>query len=458
MVHFAKKIFRLRDCRKRLPLKRPVRPCLNYSMKRCSGACGGKISREAYNENIQMLIKFLQGKRKDLIASLNEQMEQASALLEFEQAALLRDQIRLIKDASRLQQVDLRLPESDADVFGWYATEKYVCLTVLAFREGLLLGKEHFIVNKQQWDFEESNLDSLVVRYYLRTSREPPSELILPQSLPIEKEMLSTWLGEHFKRPIGIVIPQRGIKLHLIDLAQKNGKLYLEIHRPMQAIESVQALKKVCCLPNMPSRIEAFDISNMGSSFAVAGMISFRDGVPDKSNYRRYKIKSVENQNDFAMMIEAVKRRLDRLRRENKPFPDLLLIDGGKGQLSAVLKPLYEFENPPMVISLAKKEEILYSPYCNNPVRLPQNHSARKLAERIRDEVHRYTVTYHRKLRGKQFKGSSLESLEGIGPGKAKLLLRRFGSIARLKEAPVGEIAQVKGFSEESAQKLKSML
>ncbi|MBD3322510.1 MAG: excinuclease ABC subunit UvrC [Chitinivibrionales bacterium] len=458
LMHFAKKIFRLRDCNKKLPLNRQVRPCLNYSIGRCSGACAGKISRESYRNTVTMLADFLQGKRKDLLAMLQEQMEKAASRHEYELAAQLRDQIHLIKDASKLQQADLRLPGSDCDIFGSYNTDKHVCLTVLSFREGLLVGKQHFTVQKEVWDFESSSRDSLIVRYYLRTYKTPPTELILSRSIQVDKTMLECWLKNRFHKHVTITLPHKGKKQHLINLAEKNGALYLNIHRPVQAIENVHALQQACRLPMLPRVIEAFDISNLGGSFAVAGMVCFRDGVADKSGYRRYKIKTVDGQNDFAMLIEAVTRRLDRLQRDGKPFPDLLLIDGGKGQLNAARSPLSKFESPPMVIALAKKEEILFSPYTETPVQLPPAGSARKLAEQIRDEVHRYTVAYHRKLRGRQFRRSSLQSIEGIGRHKAQRLLRHFGSVRKVKEASVEEIAEVKGFSPASAKKLMNLL
>jgi excinuclease ABC subunit C len=223
---------------------------------------------------------------------------------------------------------------------------------------------------------------------------------------------------------------------------------------PPSASEDIADLQKVLHLPRLPETIEAFDISNLGESFTVAGMVQFKDGIPNKSGYRRYKIKSVEGQNDFAMMMEVVSRRLNRLKEENKPFPDLLLIDGGKGQLNAAFHVLQQFDNPPLIASLAKKEELLFSPCNPEPVRLPETHPARRLVERIRDEVHRYAITYHRKLRGKQFGRSKLEDLQGIGKVKARLLLKKFGSIKRIKEAGAEQIAQVPGFSKESAENL----
>jgi excinuclease ABC subunit C len=321
----AKKIFRLCDCSQALPSGKKRRPCINYAMDRCSGACAGKITPLAYREQICRLLRFLSGRRTGLLAFLDSRMKRASADLRYEEAAALRDQIRLIRGAPLLRPARKKLP------------------------------------------------------------------------------------GE--------------------------GK------------KGCAELQQVLRLPKPPETIEAFDISNLGASFCVAGMVRFTKGVPDKSGYRRFKIKTVPGQNDFAMIMEAVTRRLTRLQSEKKPFPDLLLIDGGNGQLSAALGALRRFGAPPPLAAIAKREEILYSPGRWEGVRLPAAHPARRLAERVRDEAHRFAVGYHRALRGKQFSRSSLEDLPGIGPKKAKLLLKTFGSLKRIKETAPEEIAKVKGFT-----------
>jgi excinuclease ABC subunit C len=324
----AKKAFRLCDCAQPLPSGKKIRPCINYAMERCSGACAGKITPQAYREQIGLLLRFLSGRRTGLLAFLDYRMKKASVELRYEEAASIRDQVRLIREASR-----------------FYHAGKKSSADIIACAE----------------------------------------------------------------------------------------------------------LQKVLLLPRPPETIEAFDISNIGGSFCVAGMVRFTNGVPDKSGYRRFKIKTVSGQNDFAMIMEAVSRRLTRLRSEQKPFPDLLLIDGGKGQLSAAVNALTAFTNPPQIAALAKKEELLFSPEIENPIRLPASHPARRLVERIRDEAHRFAVSYHRSLRGKQFTRSGLEDLPGIGPAKAKLLLKTFGSMKRIIEAAPEEIAKVKGFNLKSA-------
>lgn len=458
MVAFAKRIFKLRDCNLALPLNREVRPCINYSMKRCCGACANKIPQDEYRANVNDLIRFLSGKRNDLIRELQGRMEQASNALRFEEAAVFRDQIQLIRDASRLQQVDLKLSDDNCDVFGLIEGDRNICLAVLHFRDGLLMASRHFLFKRTTWDLSESNHDNIFLQFYLSHDEEPPSEILIPEKTGFNPETLQQWLNQQFTKKIEVTIPQKGTKKLLVSMAEKNASLYLAQKIPPSALEDISDLQKVLSLPRLPETIEAFDISNLGESFTVAGMVQFKDGMPNKSGYRRYKIQSVEGQNDFAMMMEVVSRRLRRLRDENTPFPDLLLIDGGKGQLNAACEALKAFENPPLIASLAKKEEILFSPCLDAPVRLPPTHPARKLVERIRDEVHRYAITYHRKIRGKQFKRTQLEDIQGIGKKKAELLLKAFGSVQRLKEANVEQIAQIEGFSKDSARKLKEAL
>ncbi len=456
LVIFAKKIFKLRDCSHTLPLAKPLRPCINYSMGRCSGACGNKITEKAYQHNIDRVVSFLTGKRKDLIALLSQEMQNAAATLDFEAAATIRDQIALIDKASHLQRVDLRVPDTECDVFGVWIDGTRVCLAILSFREGLLIDKRTFIFKKDSWDATQAHHDALVVLFYAEQLSSPPSEILLDLD-GFDATILTQW-AKNLSPKVDITIPQKGIKRQMVEMAIKNAKLHLMQIAPHDASEDVNMLQTALLLPQRPTTIEAFDISNLGADFAVAAMVSFKEGVADKNNYRRYKIKTVEGQNDFAMLMESVTRRLTRLYAEQKPFPDLLLIDGGKGQLHAAMEPLARFEHPPMIISLAKKEEIVFTPFANDPIALPENHPARKLLQRIRDEVHRSAITYHRKLRGKRFKGSALERIPGIGHAKAIVLLTAFGSLEKLIEASPEEISKVKGFSLISAANLLAAL
>jgi excinuclease ABC subunit C len=282
-----------------------------------------------------------------------------------------------------------------------------------------------------------------------------PRDVMLPADCGFNRELLEKWFRDAGGRPVNVEIPSRGSKKDLIEMAEQNARLYLIQKQPPDHCKDLQDLQRALCLPRFPGTIEAFDISNLGKSFAVAAMVRFVDGAADKSGYRKYKIRSVNGQNDFAMLIEAVERRLTRLDNEKKPFPDMFLVDGGKGQLHAVQKPLSRFVNAPMIVSLAKEEEVLFSPYLENPVSLPSTHPARKLVQRIRDEVHRFAITYHRTLRDRQFRRSALEDIPGIGTSLSRRLLKQFGSFSRIKQASVEELSLVKGIPREKAIAIK---
>ncbi|MCU0608495.1 MAG: excinuclease ABC subunit UvrC [Chitinispirillaceae bacterium] len=459
LVGFAKRIFKLCDCSaSHRPVAKRNRPCINYEMKRCSGACAGMITAEAYRAQIDNLLLFLSGKRNSLLHDLETRMHQESEQLHFEEAAFLRDQISLIRDAGRLQHVDLKLPDVNCDVFGVCEGDRHVCMVVLQFREGLLLSTVPYIFSRALWTMPETTHDSVVLQFYLQGNRLPPEEIFLSDNSGFDADTLTRLINERFGAGHSIRHPQKGSKLSLVDMAEKNAKLHLIQKIPPSGIEDCADLQKVLNLETIPAIIEAFDISNLGESFCVAGMVRFKNGAPDKSGYRRFKIKTVEGQNDFAMLLEAVSRRLTRLQNENSPFPDLILIDGGLGQLHAAMQALSRFENPPAIVSLAKQEELIFSPLMEQPVRLDANHPARRLVERIRDEVHRYAITYHRKMRGKQFSRSKLEDLPGIGPMTAKILLKKFGSMKRLVDAAPEQIAETRGFSLDKAVRLKEAL
>jgi excinuclease ABC subunit C len=385
---------------------------------------------------------------------MEQQMQAAADALLFEEAAHIRDQIKLLNDASRLQKVDLSASDISCDVFGIYKGDRSLCLAVLHFREGLLLSMRRFVLDIQAWQFDAAAHEDVVLQFYNNSQQEIPPEICIPFGEGFNAELIEQWFLRQYSKKIRVTLPQKGVKQQLVAMAEKNARLHLMQKMPIYGNEDTEELQMLLKLPRLPEVIEAFDISNIGSAFSVAGMVHFKNGIPDKSNFRRYKIKTVTGQNDFAMMMEVVTRRLERLEKEKKPFADCLLIDGGPGQLHAAQEAIQKFAHPPMVISLAKREELLYSPYCSEPVRLPATHPVRKLVERIRDEVHRWAISYHRNLRGRQFTATRLNSIPGIGSKKALELLRTFGSVSGIRQASAEEIAKVKGFSVTSAKKL----
>jgi len=458
LIAFARRIFKTRDCKRSLPLIKNIRPCVNYSIGRCSGACAGLIPQQQYRRTIDMLVQFLRGRRKECIQEMQRRMREASDALRFEEAGLLRDQLRLIQDASRLQKVDLAAPDFDGDVCGIYKGDRSLCLAMLHFREGLLISARQFIISNQVWEMASPGREIVLLQYYLDSQQEAPEQLCVAGGEGFDVRLMEQWFLQQYGATVRVTVPQRGVKRQLVEMAIKNARLYLMQKLPASTIDDIQDLQTLLGLPRLPRVIEAFDISNIGSAFSVAGMVQFRDGALDKSNYRRYKITTVSGQNDFAMMMEAVTRRLTRQSSEGKPFADCLLIDGGLGQLHAAMEALRRFSDPPPVIALAKKEELLYSSHKRQPVRLPATHPVRKLAERIRDEVHRWSIAYHRHLRGRHITATLLRSLPGIGPKKALVLLRAFGSVSGIRAATVESIAGVEGFSTDAARKLLEQL
>ncbi len=454
LVKHARTIFKIRDCKRSLPLKQPARPCINFSIGQCCGACAGKISEADYDRNIDLLLRFLKGRRGECLRQLQDEMHRASADLRFEDAARLRDRIRLIEEASKLQKVDLTTPEADCDAVGVFRGDRSLCLVILQFREGLLMSARHFLIGSQAWDIAEPGRESILLQFYMDERNEAPPEICIPDNLGLSAPLLEQWFAKQCGKTVKVIVPQKGDKRQLVEMANKNARLYLMQKLPSHPSEDCADLQALMHLPAFPKVIEAFDISNIGGSFAVAGMARFVDGYPDKTGYRRYTIKSVIGQNDFAMMMEAVSRRLSRLKKEGRPFADCLLIDGGLGQLNAACAVARRFSEELPVISIAKKEELLYSPFINEAVRLPAGNPALKLVQRIRDEAHRFAVTFHRSLRGRQFKTTLLRAIPGIGPKKTIRLLRAFGSLSGILEATAEDIAKVEGFSLTSATKL----
>ncbi len=458
LIHFAKRIFQIRDCNRDLPLKKPSRPCVNFGIGRCSGACAAKISQDEYRANVDMLVRFLMGRRKDVVRELEARMEAAAAATRFEEAALMRDQIRLIGDASQAQKVDLAALDEDCDVFGVFKGDRSLCLAALCVREGLLMSARRFAFDKASWEAQGAGMETLLMQFYLDAGEQPPPEVLVSQEAGIDPALLEQAFLSQFGRAVNVAVPQKGAKRGLADMAVKNARLYLMQKLPPNALDDLTELQTILHLPRFPHVIEAFDISNMGETNAVAGMVRFVEGEADKSGYRRYKIKTVTGQNDFAMLMEAVTRRLSRQDEESRQFADLYLIDGGLGQLHAAMEAMGKFENPPMAIALAKREELIYSPYGKEPVRLPSTHPVRKFLERIRDEVHRFAIAYHRTLRGHRLAVSALQSVPGMGKKRVVLLLRHFGSLSAARKASVEEIAKVKGIPATLAQEIKKFL
>ncbi len=447
-VTSLRKLLKIRSCTFKLDKNSEMRECIDFSMGLCSGPCNKNISKESYDENITIAKQFFMGKRREIVEQLEDRMRKSSAELKFEEAARFRDQLVDIKKLIIRQGVDLRKPYLNCDVFALFIGAKYAALTMLTVRSGVIINQNSRVVR----GFVESRESPgvLILDHYTKSADDLPNEVILAQSFEDDAPLIEQWFSDKGEK-LTVTVPQIGDKQKLTERAEKSGRLFLSQKYLTDGPQLLEELATACSLPKVPSTVEAFDISNLGDKFTVAGMVHFCDGSPVKQNYRRFKIKGVSGQNDFAMMMEAITRRLSRLENENKPFPDLLLIDGGKGQLSSAAKAISHFANPPMLLSLAKKEELLISPYCEDPVQLGEGHPVRRLMERIRDEVHRFAITYHRKLRGRQFNKSILEDIKGIGPKKVKNLLTTYESAEIISQKSVEELMKVDGISEKDA-------
>lgn len=464
-LSFLKKHFPLRTCRKKLDGERRDRPCLNYHIKRCLAPCAGKVSEEDYQKIVEAACKVLEGKDEEVMADLERQMKEAAAKLDFEQAAILRDRIADLKAVTEKQKVEAA-DDIDRDVVGMACKDDLCCLQVFLFRGGKLIGRQHFLVplEKQLAETHEEILAAFLKQYYSKTHTFP-KEILLPARVD-EEELLARWLEELGGRKVYLRLPQRGEKKKLLDLANRNAEYALnEAILQRQRDEegprlALQQLAEVLGLDEPPARIEAYDISNLQGTDPVAAMVVFENGLPAKEEYRRFKMKS-QGPNDYAMMAEVITRRFKRGLLEQEEgggkfarFPDLVLIDGGAGQLNAALEAMRKLGVQLPAVGLAEREEELYQEGKKEPLALPDESQALQLLRRIRDEAHRFAVTFHRSLRQKRTAGSILDEIEGVGPARRKALIRHFGSARAVSAAALEELEKVPGISPKLAQRI----
>ena len=430
----------IRRCRKKLPCP----PCLNYHIKQCIGPCIGAATKEEYLGIIRNVSDLLRGRSSKLIQSLTHEMELLSKDQEYEKAARIRDQIDALRELSEKQRVNVHgIKEQDVIAFA-IAGEK-AALQVFHVSEGKLRGRDKFTLSTAGSDAEEM-LSSFIKQYYLDII--PPQELIIPDE--ITDGSISLWLADKGSR---LKTPKNAVEKGLMNFAQENARMLLGqelLHEGKT--EALLVLQKALDLTGTPSIIEAFDISNISGTDATGSLVVFVNGKPFKNNYRRFKIKTVEGPDDFAMMGEVVGRAYTRRKEEGKKMPDLILIDGGKGQLGAALAAIRDLGLNINVVALAKEFEHIFLPDREYPVVLPKDSPALKLLQSIRDEAHRFALGYHRKLRGKRVTRSELDVIPGIGIKKKLALLRYFGSVEKLRVADVEEILKVHGIRKKDAE------
>ena len=462
LIKTFKGAFQIRNCNLDITpesiAKKKHKICLDYHIGLCGGPCEGMVDAEDYRHNVRRLLSLVKGNVSAVVKELKSDMERASEELRFEEAAVFRDRLKVVEEFAARQTI-IFPDDIDRDVFGLAREDDDGCVALIKVREGRVQGREHFFLK----GVISKNIDEIIssfVQQYYYSSDFIPRQLFLPVE-PEDMKLLIVWLRDKRNAAFEICLPKRGNKAKLLRLAALNAELLLgEKRRETESRDriphSVKALQDNLDLPNTPRTIEAFDISNISGTYPVASMVFFLDGKPVKSQYRYFNIKTVEGINDFAMMAEAVKRRYSRLLKEEKELPDLILVDGGKGQLSAAFKSLRELEITDLpIIGLAKRLEEVYIPFDSMPYNLPKTSSALRLLQRIRDEAHRFAIAHHRARREKSSFKSILDNIPGIGEIRKKLLLKRFGSIKRIASASIEELSSVKGIDKRTVKAVK---
>ncbi len=481
LIDLVRRVFPLRTCREPIDGRRP-RPCLQYHIKRCLAPCVGYQTQGDYDATVSEVVLFLNGKQEMLMRRLQAEMAQAAQELNFEGAARLRDRIVAVHRLSERQKVVWR-SRLDMDLIAAARAQGQACVEVFLVRGGKLIGQEHFMLDGVQEESDDVLFAAFAQQFYAARSsgmqQEGVPKEILIAAHPAQEPLIETWLSRRKGTRVRILVPQRGPRAEYLRLVQRNAQAHLAAflaHQEVQDSAQARALTELADaleLPGIPRRIECYDISNIQGTNAVASMVVFVEGRARKSEYRKFKIQYDRGPNDFAMMQEALRRRLRYLRRgpgepaagqiaKREKFerrPDLLLIDGGKGQLQAVVEILNELDLAGIpVAGLAKEHEWLFVPGQAEPIVLAPNSAALHLVMRLRDEAHRFAVTFHRQRRGRAMVRSALDELAGVGPIRKKRLLAEFGSASGLQRASVEAIAALPGFTPSLAARIKAAL
>lgn len=438
------KFFQVAICHERLDGSRP-RPCLYYQLDQCLGPCAGLADKKEYAQAVADARLFLEGKSQELLASLEGKMKDASDGQAYELAAHYRDLIRTVRSfASRQNVASVGLEHQD--YFHVHREGEKAALQVFSMRRGLVQSRREFTF--ESLDEETGAFFASVLQRYYADGSDLPQEVFVPVA-PVDEDLIERWLTSLAGRKVRIVVPRRGVKARFLELVGKNARLAYEsrFRSPhTYGVEILEALQEALGLPETPYRIECFDISHIQGAQTVASLVVWEGGRAKRSDYRRFRIKSVAGVDDFASMKEVVGRRYRRILKEGKNLPDLILIDGGKGQLGAAIEALEEagITSVPTA-ALAKKEELLFLPQASAPLALDRHSPILHLVQRVRDEAHRFAVAYHRRLRKKSAIRSELTEIPGVGDRSAAKLLRRFGSVAGVRRADPEELVDTVG-------------
>lgn len=459
-VRQASEIYKLPTCRKVFPRDiKKSRPCLNYSISLCSAPCAGKITKEEYAENLKGAVDFLKGSDSQTVKELKMQMEEAAENLNFEKAAKLRDRIKALEKISQKQKVVVS-DSVEEDVFAIAQRGDKACLSVMSFRRGLLMGTEHFIFDYS--DFLPDTRQELITSYYSLDRAVPP--LIVTDGEVTDSELVAQWLTEKKGRKVTLLNPQRGEKVRVTEMCLNNAAQKLDEYLGRQAGETavLDELAKVLGLKKTPEYIESYDISHTAGSDNVAGMVVFRNGQPLRSAYRRFAIKGFSGQDDYGSMREVISRRLNRYTESEKSdegfgrLPDLILLDGGQGQVNAV-KPVVEaFGLDIAVFGMVKdsKHRTRAITSGGQEIAISSGRRVFTLVSAIQEEVHRYAITYHKQKHGKSALSMTLTKIDGIGEKKALLLLEHFRTLTAIKNADADTLSSVKGISKTDGEKI----
>ncbi|MDH3605945.1 MAG: excinuclease ABC subunit UvrC [Acidimicrobiia bacterium] len=431
------------------------RPCLLFHIERCSGPCVGEVTPEAYQEHVDGLASFLAGDHDDVVARLTTEMMGASERQEYEHAARLRDQMNAVHKASARQEMVTKRPEN-FDLLALADDELEASVALLTVRRGRVVGRVSTIVDKVE-DVTTAELIGTMIEL-LYGSEVPPGLILVPE-LPDDHELLAAWLATRREGRVEVRVPERGAKRRLLETARANAVDEFARHRMRRNADhnarakALRSLQDALDLPDPPLRIECYDISTVQGTNTVGSMVVLEDGLPRPSDYRHFRVRDVAGQDDFASMEEVLRRRFTAYLKERDLPPDkrgrfayppsLILVDGGAGQLSRAVQVLDELDLDIPVAGLAKRMEEVYLPGRAETVRIPRGEEALYLLQRVRDEAHRFAITYHRKLRGKRMVDSILDDVPGVGATRKKALLREFGSLKRLREASIDQIGEV---------------
>jgi len=475
-LNTLRRVFPYHTCN-RIITGQDERACLYLDIGLCLGPCIGAAGKEEYRAMIDGLGHFLEGRSDQVVADLDAQMQAAARRMEFEQAAAYRDQLAAIQRVIERQKI-VSAAMADQDVIAFARADGDACVQVFFIRQGRLIGREYFVLDGAADESDGEVVTSFVKQFYGDAAYVPP-EILLPQEID-EALVIQEWLRSRRGHKVLIRVPRRGHKRELVEMATENASETLGHLRAQWLLDegkqanAVADLQEALGLQSPPNRIECFDISTIQGSATTGAMVVFVKGVPRKSDYRRFQIRGVEGNDDYASLREMLRRRFHRakdpeLQGEQAPggkkstwnlLPDLLVVDGGKGQLNVALAVLQEFGLRDVVpaVGLAKQEEEIYLPERQEPVRLPRTAEGLYLMERIRDEAHRFAITYHRNLRGRQTVASQLDSVPGIGPRRRAALLKQLGSVEAIRRASIEELAAVPGMTRKAAEQLKEHL